>query len=226
MGQKKPARIFIVDNHPLIRRGMQHLFAEKTAFQICGEADRTAKCVAAIKRCAPDLVILDINLPDGSGLDLIESILRQWPQLPILVCTEFEERFFAERALRAGARGYVSKLEAAEHLVKAAQRLLAGGFYLSATLTECLLLQNLMSDNDKSFASPMDRLSSRELQVFEQIGAGHSTAGIAEQLNLSVKTIETHRAHIKEKLNLKNSAELTRYALHWSLHLNSQISSG
>lgn len=223
MAQKKPARIFIVDDHPLIRRGMHHLFAEETTLQICGEAASASKSLAAIKRCSPDLVILDINLPDGSGLDLIEGILRQWPQLPVLVCSVYEERFFAERALRAGARGYVSKLEAAEHLVKAVRKILAGKLYLSSVLTERLLLQNLVNGDARQFASPIDKLSDRELQVFEQIGAGHSTAEIAKQLNLSVKTIETHRAHTKDKLNLKNSAELTRYALQWSLQVNRQI---
>jgi DNA-binding NarL/FixJ family response regulator len=226
MAQKKPARIFIVDDHPLIRRGMHHLFAEESTFQICGEAASSSKSLAAIKRCSPDLVILDINLTDGSGLDLIEGILRQRPQLPILVCSVYEERFFAERALRAGARGYVSKLEAAEHLVKAVRKILAGKLYLSSALTERLLLQNLVAGNARQFASPIDKLSDRELQVFEQIGAGHSTAEIAKQLNLSVKTIETHRAHTKEKLNLKNSAELTRYALQWSLQVNRQMLSG
>ncbi len=223
MVQKKPVRIFIVDDHPLIRRGMHHLFAEETALQICGEAASASKSLAAIKRCSPDLVILDINLPDGSGLDLIEGILRQWPQLPILVCSVYEERFFAERALRAGARGYVSKLETEEHLVKAVRKILAGKLYLSSALTERLLLQNLVAGGARQFASPIDKLSDRELQVFEQIGAGHSTAEIAERLNLSVKTIETHRAHTKQKLNLKNSAELTRYALQWSLQFNHQI---
>jgi DNA-binding NarL/FixJ family response regulator len=225
MVQQKPARIFIVDDHPLIRLGMHHLFAEETTLQICGEAERASRCLAAIKRCSPDLVILDINLPDGSGLDLIEGILRQWPQLPILVCSVYEERFFAERALRAGARGYVSELEATKHLVKAVHKLLAGKLYLSNTLTERLLVQNMVNGNASDFASPIDKLSDRELQVFEQIGAGHSTAEIAEQLNLSVKTIETHRAHIKEKLNLKHSPELTRYALQWSLQFNRQVSS-
>jgi DNA-binding NarL/FixJ family response regulator len=225
MGQKKPARIFVVDDHPLIRRGMHHLFAEETAFQICGEAAGANRSLAAIKRSSPDLVILDINLTDGRGLELIEGILRHRPDLPVLVCSVYEELFFAERALRAGARGYVSKLEAAEHLVKAARKILAGKLYLSSALTERLLMQNLVNDNVKQFASPVDKLSDRELQVFEQIGAGHSTSEIARTLNLSVKTIETHRAHTKEKLNLKNSTELTRYALQWSLQLNHQISS-
>jgi DNA-binding NarL/FixJ family response regulator len=223
MGQKKLTRIFIVDAHPLIRRGMHHLFEHETTFQICGEAALASKCLTGIKRCAPDLVILDINLPDGSGLDLIEGILRQWPQLPILVCSMYQERFFAERALRAGARGYVSKLEAAEHLVKAVRKIQAGKLYLSTALTESLVLQNLTNGNAVPCMSPVDRLSDRELHVFEQIGAGHTTTEIAGRFNLSVKTIETPRAHIKEKLNLANSTELTRYALQWSLQLNHQI---
>lgn len=220
MGQKKPARIFIVDDHPLIRRGMRHLFEDEATLQVCGEAGRASDCLAAIERCSPDLVILDINLPDGSGLDLIEGMLRQRPQLRILVSSMYEERFFAERALRAGARGYVSKMEAPEHLVKAVRKILAGRLYLSDALTERLLLQNLATGHAAHHQSPIDTLSDRELGVFEQIGAGHSTVEIAERLNLSVKTIETHRAHIKEKLNLANSAELVRYALQWSLQIN------
>lgn len=222
MGQKKLTRIFIVDAHPLIRRGMHHLFEHETTLQICGEAALASKCLAGIKRCSPDLVILDINLPDGSGLDLIEGILRQWPQLPILVYSMYEELIFAERALRAGARGYVSKLEAAEHLVRAVRKMQAGKLYLSTALTERLVLQNLTNGNAEQCLSPIDRLSDRELHVFEQIGAGHTTTEIAKRLNLSVKTIETHRAHIKEKLNLANTTELTRYALQWSLQLNHQ----
>jgi DNA-binding NarL/FixJ family response regulator len=222
MGHRKSARIFIVDAHPLMRLGMHHLFEHETTFQICGEVALASKCLTGIKRCSPDLVILDINLPDGSGLDVIESIHRQWPQLPILVYSTYEERFFAERALRSGARGYVSKLEAAEHLVKAVRNILAGKLYLSTALTERLVLQNFTNGNAVQCLSPIDRLSDRELHVFEQIGAGHTTTEIAGRLNLSVKTIETHRAHIKEKLGLANSIDLTRYALQWSLQLNHQ----
>ena len=217
MGNNEPNRIFIVDDHPLIRRGLRQLFETEAELSICGEAHTIADSLPAIKRCAPDLAIVDISLPDGSGLELIKRIHAVMPRLPILVSSMHDERLLAERVLRAGAMGYVSKQEAPEHLVEAVNKILDGKLYLSEAMTERLLLQNYAGNHIEITRSPIETLSNRELEVFEQIGEGYSTVQIAEHLNLSVKTIETHRAHIKEKLNLSSSSELTRHAVQWCL---------
>lgn len=209
--------IFIIDDHPLIRRGLQQLLEDETSFSVCGESDNVADSLAAIKRCAPDLVILDISLPDGSGLDLLKRIHAIQPNLPILISSMHDERLLAERALRAGAMGYISKQQAPEHLIEAVKRILKGGIYVSQMMTERMLLQSYNHQNMDLKQSPIDTLTNRELEVFEQIGQGFSTVQIAENLNLSTKTIETHRAHIKQKLNLHSATDLTRHALQWSM---------
>ena len=209
--------IFIVDNQPLILRGIRQLFESEQWLSICGESQNAKGTPQAIKQCSPDLVILDISLPDGSGLELIKRIHAIAPNLPILVSSMHDERLLAERALQAGALGYVSKQEALEHLVGAVKKVLGGKIYLSEAMTDRLLLQRYANFEAGIAPSPISTLTNRELEVFEQIGGGCSTLQIAEHLNLSVKTIETHRAHLKEKLNLASSAELTRYAMQWSL---------
>ncbi|MFT7130276.1 MAG: DNA-binding NarL/FixJ family response regulator [Gammaproteobacteria bacterium] len=216
MNSDKMSRIFIVDDHPLIRRGLRQLLETEILLEVCGEAENIADSLAGIKDCEPDLVIVDISLPDGSGLDLIKRIHAVKPTLPILVSSMHDERLLAERALRAGAMGYVSKHEAPEHLVEALLRILEGKVYVSKEMTERMLQQNYARSSDVSGQSSIETLSNRELEVFEQIGQGFSTVQIAKHLNLSAKTIETHRAHIKEKLNLTSSIELTRQALQWS----------
>ena len=217
MAEDTSRKIFIVDDHPLIRRGLRQLFETEALLDVCGEAQNIADSLSGIKCCSPHLVIVDISLPDGSGLELIKRLHAITPGLPILVSSMHDERLLAERALRAGAMGYVSKQEAPEHLIEAVNKILDGKIYLSEAMTERLLLKNYTGNSADISQSPIDALSNRELEVFEQIGEGCSTVQIAEHLNLSVKTIETHRAHIKEKLNLASSTELTRYAVQWSL---------
>lgn len=209
--------IFIVDDHPLIRRGLRQLFEAQAAFTVCGEAATVAEGISGVRQCSPDLVIVDINLPDGSGLDLIKRLHATNPEQLILVSSMHDERLLAERVLRAGAMGYVSKQEAPEHLIEAVNKVLAGKVYLSEQVTGQLLINSYANHSALKTQSPIEALSNRELEVFEQIGGGNSTMQIAEHLNLSVKTIETHRAHIKQKLNLSSAAELVRYAVQWSL---------
>lgn len=215
---EQPKKIFIVDDHPLIRRGLSQLFGNEALLNVCGEAETMAECLQKLKKDLPDLVVVDINLPDGSGLDLIKRIHAFAPRLPILVSSMHDERLLADRALQAGAMGYISKQEAPEHLINAVNKILSGKVYLSAEMTERLLMQGV-SGSASVVATPMETLTNRELEVFEQIGEGNSTLQIADNLNISVKTIESHRAHIKEKLNLANSTELTREAMKWALQI-------
>jgi DNA-binding NarL/FixJ family response regulator len=217
MNTGKNSTVFIVDDHPLIRRGLRQLFETQATITVCGEAGSIAEAINEVKRCSPDLVIVDISLPDGSGLDLIKRLHATNPDQLILVSSMHDERLLAERVLRAGAMGYVGKQEAPEHLITAVNKVLAGKVYLSEGVTEQLLINSYASNSAVKPQSPIEALSNRELEVFEQIGGGFSTMKIAEHLNLSVKTIETHRAHIKEKLNLASSSELVRHAVQWSL---------
>jgi DNA-binding NarL/FixJ family response regulator len=218
MNKSEPYKIFIVDDHPLIRQGLRHLLLNDEILSVCGEAEDMSECKQKLKKLAPDLVIVDINLPDGSGLDLIKRIHAFSPGLPVLVSSMHDERLLADRALQAGAMGYISKQEAPEHLVAAVHKILSGKVYLSTEMTERLLMQGV-AGSAPAVATPMETLTNRELEVFEQIGEGNSTLQIAEHLNISVKTIESHRAHIKEKLNLANSTELTREAMKWALQV-------
>lgn len=181
---------------------------------VCGEAKNTAECLVMIKNTSPDVLVLDISLPDGSGLDLIRRIKAINSDIAILVSSMHDETLFAERALQAGAMGYISKQEAAEHIIEAVRRIVQGKIYVSERMTERMLQKNLTNKNKPT---SIEALSDRELEVFEQIGAGHSTAQIAINLKLSIKTIETHRAHIKQKLGLESSTELARHAVQWSL---------
>lgn len=207
-------KIAIVDDHSLIRRGLCQLFDDAENMAVCCEAKNVAECLSMIKSKAPDVLVLDISLPDGSGLDLIRRIKVIKPDVAILVSSMHDETLFAERALHAGAMGYISKQEAAEHIIDAVRRIAQGKIYVSERMTERMLQKSLANKNKPT---SVEALSDRELEVFAQIGAGHSTAQIATNLNLSVKTIETHRAHIKQKLGLESTTELARHAVQWSL---------
>jgi DNA-binding NarL/FixJ family response regulator len=207
-------KIAIVDDHSLIRRGLRQLFEDAENMAVCCEAKNTAECLSMIKSNAPDVLVLDISLPDGSGLDLIRRIKAIKSDIAILVSSMHDETLFAERALQAGAMGYISKQEAAEHIIEAVHRIVQGKIYVSERMTERMLQKNLANNNKPT---SIEALSDRELEVFEQIGSGHSTAQIAVNLKLSIKTIETHRAHIKQKLGLESAAELARHAVQWSL---------
>lgn len=217
MKESQLKNIFIVDDHPLIRNGLRYLFENEDLINVCGEAEDIASSLPAIGQLSPDLVIVDISLPDGNGFDLIKRLHAKMPGLPVLVSSMHDEQLMAERALRAGAMGYINKQKAPEHLVTAVKRIFAGKVYLSDAVTERMLLKNVNGNDIDAYHSPIDSLSNREFEVFEQIGGGLSTIKIAENLHLSIKTIETHRAHIKEKLKLASSTELTRYAMQWSI---------
>ena len=208
-------RILIVDDHPVFRRGMAALLSEKAEFTVCGEAEDAASALAAMRLSAPDAVLMDISMPGTNGIELIKLMLAESPKLTILIVSMHDESLYALRALRAGARGYVMKAEAQTHVIEALRKVLNGGVYLSPQYSERLIFKIIQSpDNDSG--SPVDLLSDRELEVLQMIGRGTTTRDIAGSLHLSVKTIETHRAHIKEKLGFRDGGELVRFAVEWT----------
>jgi len=205
--------VLIVDDHPFMRRGLAQMIKDFGA-QLCGESATVAEAMETLRSALPDLVILDISLPDGNGLELAKEIKAQWPETKILISSMHDETIFAERALRAGALGYINKSDDVEQFQTALRRVLSGRVYLSPRMTERLLSRVAGGDEDES---PLERLTDRELEVFEMIGRGLGTKEIAATLDLSPKTVETHREHIKSKLQLKNGIELTRHAIQWVL---------
>ena len=208
-------RIVIVDDHPIVRQGLAQLIEQEDDLHICGQAEDAHEAVRAIRELNPDLVIVDISLRTSSGIDLIKDIKAQFPALPVLTLSMHDEALYAERALRAGARGYIMKQEAPEEVVTAIRRVLAGTTYVSQGMAAKMVNKIVAGPGEKN-ASPVDRLSDRELEVFRLIGEGYGTREMAEKLYLSVKTIETYRAHIKEKLNLQDANELLRAAIRWA----------
>ncbi len=206
-------RILIVDDHPLVRTGFAQLISDCSDLEVCGEAGDMAEALRQIEAIEPDLAIIDLSLAGGSGLDLIEHIKSRNKNILMLVASMHDETLYAERVLAAGARGYINKQEAQERIIKAIRHVLDGKVYLSQQMTERMLAGMVdAGNNDKR---DINSLSNRELQVFEMIGRGVSTGQMAEWLNISIKTIETHQAHIKKKLGLGSAHELNQRAIRW-----------
>ena len=205
-------RILIVDDHPLVRTGFAQRIGDCPDLEVCCEAADMAEALKLVDDNPPDLAIIDLSLAGGSGLDLIERIKSRNPDILMLVASMHDETLYAERVLAAGARGYINKQEAQENIIRAIRQVLAGKVYLSEAMTE-RLLSGLVDVRDEK--RDIERLSNRELQVFELIGQGVPVSQIASQLNLSVKTIETHQAHIKKKLGLGSAHELNQRAIRW-----------
>jgi len=204
----------IVDDHPLFRKGLTELINSDDEFMVCGEAANAAEAMDVIRRVAPDLAIVDVSLPGANGIELIKNIRAEFAKLPILVLSMHDESLYALRSLRAGAQGYVMKQEALANVLTAIQQVFDGRPYLSAAMSAKLIVSYAEApDNGK--AAPTDNLSDRELEILELIGKGHEVREIAQELHLSPKTVETHRAHIKEKLNLENARQVTRFAVQW-----------
>ena len=211
-GESRKTRIFLVDDHPIVRIGLTELINQKRDLVVCGEAESAEAALQAIPSLHPDLVIMDLSLKGTGGLGLIKDLKIRHPKLPVLVLSMHEESLYAERALRAGARGYVMKREAGTQLESAIRRTVGGKIHLSKRMSDQLL--ELVTGPASAKRGPLlDRLSDRELEVFEMIGRGKGTSEIARLLHLSVKTIEGYRANIKAKLGLKSALELVRYAL-------------
>jgi len=205
-------RIFVVDDHPIVRQGLAQLINSEPDLAVCGQGEDAYGSLRAIKELKPDLALVDISLKDSDGIELLKELRAAVPELPVLILSMHDESLYAERALRAGARGYIMKQEAPQTLLSAVRKVLSGEVYVSDKMG-ATLLQRIVGGRKPGGNLPMDRLTDRELEVFGMIGAGQSVKEIADRLCLSVKTVEAHREHIKEKLNLKNSAELLRFAI-------------
>ncbi len=208
-------KVLLVDDHPLVRRGLADLIAGEPDLEVCGQASDVTEALQVVEHGNPDLVVIDLTLKAGHGIDLIEKLRARSEQVKMLVSSMHDEMLFAERVLRAGAMGYVTKQESPETLLGAIRQVLRGEVYLSARMTSRLL--HRVAAGAPPQESQLQILSNRELEVFEMIGQGLTTLQIARRLELSPKTIETHREKIKQKLNLKNSAELSRRAVQWVL---------
>ena len=206
------AKVFLVDDHAIVRQGLGELINGQADLVVCGEADGPAQAMKAIGLAAPDVVVVDIMLNGGDGIELCRQVKDTWPKLPVLVLSMHEESLYAERALRAGALGYVMKQAPQDTVMAAIRRVLSGDVYLSDAMSAKLLRTFNRSTSDTS-ASPLERLSDRELQIFQMIGQGRSVRDIADALFLSPKTVETHKEHIKQKLNLSSSNDLLRFAI-------------
>jgi len=209
-------RLLIVDDHPMMRTGLAQLIGSEPDLKVCAEADNARQGLEAVSKLSLDLVLLDISLPDKSGLELLKDIRAVRPELPVLVVSMHDELVFAERVLRAGGRGYIMKQEGGQKYLQAIRQVLAGQIYVSEKMS-ARILENLSgSPAEKTGTSPVQRLSDREFEVFQLIGQGLGTREIAQRLHLSVKTIEVHRINIKEKLSVKTATELVRFAVRWA----------
>jgi DNA-binding NarL/FixJ family response regulator len=208
-------RVLIVDDHPTLRRGLIALIQDEADLEVCGESAEAGEALRMVKELNPDVVVVDLSLKQGTGLELIEQVKALDKGVKMLVASMHEESLYAERALRAGAMGYINKQETIDKLVDAIRQILRGQIYLSEQMTERVL--HRVSDGEKLEDDPINRLSNRELEVFQLIGQGLTTKQIAEKLSLSPKTVETHREKIKNKLNLKIGTEVNLHAIQWVL---------
>jgi DNA-binding NarL/FixJ family response regulator len=213
----KKCRVLLVDDHPIVRQGLALLIDREPDLTVCGEADSAPSVFHAITTLRPDLVILDISLSGPDGLDVLKEIRMKTSSLPVLILSMHDESIYAQRAIRAGANGYIMKQEATDKVLVAIRRILQGEVYLSDRLTSAMLQQYVRGESAKK--SPLVNLTDRELEVFRLIGEGRGTRRIAEELHLSVKTIESYQAHIKEKLALRNARELVQHAIEWTMNL-------
>jgi DNA-binding NarL/FixJ family response regulator len=210
-------RVLIVDDHPMTRSGLVHLINHQPDLEVCGEVENAAQALAALNTCKPDLALVDITLPDKSGLELIKDIKALRPEVPILVVSMHDESLYAERVLRAGARGYITKREGGQKLMQAIRYVISGNIYLSERMSG-RILELFSGRRPEQEHSSIQQLSDREFEVFELIGAGLSTHEIATKLHLSTKTVQVHRANVKRKLKVKTASELISYAARWIEH--------
>jgi DNA-binding NarL/FixJ family response regulator len=209
----KKTRIFILDDHPIVRQGIAEMINDESDMHVCGEADNYQEAMKTVETLKPDVILVDISLNGSSGLEFLKSLKIQFPDCKALILSMHDETLYAERALREGARGYIMKQQATEKIMDAIRHVMKGQIYLSDLMMERILEKKY--GGISADASPIEALSDRELEVFRMIGEGISTSLIAKQLHRSVKTIETYRARIKVKLNLKNNMELIRLAMNW-----------
>lgn len=209
-------RVLVVDDHPVFLHGLRSIVENLPDFRVCGQATSLFEAMEYYRESNPAIIITDISLRDGSGIELVKELIAIDAALKILVCSMHDEMLFAERALRAGAKGYINKEEAAERLVVAIRRVAEGGLYLSDAMTQRIIGRRIGIQHEP-IGPAIESLSDRELEVFEQIGRGETTRHIADKMHLSLKTVESYREKIKAKLNLANAAELTQHAVQWVL---------
>jgi DNA-binding NarL/FixJ family response regulator len=210
-------RILVVDDHPIVRQGLALLINQEADMLVCGEAEEAMGAMHVLASAKPDVLIVDISLNGPDGLDLLKNVRTTHPTLPVLILSMHDESIYAERALRAGANGYIMKQEATEKVLVALRRILAGEIYVSDRIANKMLKHYITGSGTLRPSSIAD-LSDRELEVFRLIGEGHGTRQIAEELHLSVKTVESYQAHIKEKLSLRSARELMQHAIQWNMN--------
>lgn len=208
-------RIMIVDDHPMMRAGLMQLIGKQPGMAVCSEAGSPTEAMDLIANCRPDLILVDISMKGSSGLEFIKNVSALHGHIPMLVVSMHDEKVYAERAMRAGACGYIMKEESAEYLIIAIKRVLEGGVYLSKEMS-ARLLKALGSPQGRNTDSPLQRLTDREFEVFRLIGEGKTTEEIAQHLHISPKTVDVHRFQIKEKLQLASSTALVHYAVRWA----------
>jgi len=212
--QTEKSRILIVEDHPLFREGLVQMINRNTTLSVCGQVADTASALKAVAELKPDLVLVDISLEGSNGIDLIKNLKAKYEELPILVISMHDESLYAERALRAGALGYLMKNEPARTVKSAIFKVLGGDMFLSDRMSGSVLAR-LMRGKPEEVVSPVQQLSDRELEVFQMLGEGKPSRQIAEELQLTIPTIHSFRNRIKEKLQLKNSSELMLHAMQW-----------
>jgi DNA-binding NarL/FixJ family response regulator len=212
----KKNRVFLVDDHPIVRQGLTYLISRESDLAVCGEAEDSHAALQTMGTAKPDILIVDISLNGPDGLDLLKEVRARYPELPVLILSMHDESIYAERALRAGAQGYIMKQEATDKVLVALRRILSHEIYVSERIAN-RMLQRYIGNHATGRPSSIADLTDRELEVFRLIGEGHSTRRIAEELHISVKTVESYQAHIKEKLSLRSSRELVQHAIQWSI---------
>ena len=215
----KTIRVFLVDDHPIVRDGLKTLIERREDLMVCGEAEDAGNALRAIRQAEPDVVVTDITLKESDGLELTKDIVARYSDLPVIVLSIHEESTYCERALRAGAHGYLMKEVASENIIEAIRTVLTGEIYISSAMAK-RFLHKMVRGRTTKVQSPVETLSDRELEIFMLIGQGYKASQIADRLHLSVKTVETYRARIKEKLDLADAGQLLQFAIKWtSSHL-------
>jgi DNA-binding NarL/FixJ family response regulator len=210
----RKSRVFIVDDHPLVREGLTNLINGQNDLIVCGEAKDSAQAIKGIAKARPDVALIDISLENESGLELVKQLGSQFPQVALIILSMHDETLYAERALRAGARGYVMKHETSKSVLASIRRVLGGGVYVSERIVN-RMARRLTSSRKPVTSSPVERLSDRELEIFRLLGQGRTTSQIAEDLNLSLKTVQAYCARAKEKFGVTSLTELLRAAIQW-----------
>jgi DNA-binding NarL/FixJ family response regulator len=213
-GSARKHRIFLLDDHPLVREGLTNLINAQNDLVVCGEAEDSSGAITGIAKARPDVVLVDISLKNESGLELVKNLESQFPLVALIVLSMHDEALYAERALRAGARGYVMKRESTKCVLASIRRVLEGGVYVSERVVNSMA-RRFSSSSKGPESSPVERLSDRELEIFRLLGQGRSTAQIAEDLHLSLKTVQAYCARAKEKFGVSSLGELLRAAIRW-----------